>query len=472
MLPLLALLALAAPSQNVALTQNFDSGAFPPAGWSQQKLNPASSGWKRHAATLRAWHEDEPLAVGRCEDLLISASFSLVGFTEAYGHVDVEVRYPDFLANHPFSQADGETQLLFRGGGSAWVETWSECRTSPGRASFTARVPQQFLGLANVQLALRYVGTYAHETWVDVVQVDDQRVAPGSGASGTQWPGVVLPTAFLSAPFSEDFEAWAGVPPAFMALTALNASTLQPDAEAWCSIAGGTVASSSGIRHLEMGLDPSSINYHNVRNALVIGVNGAGTPGWLLDFRVHDYGEEVQAFDGVWLSKDGQSWIQLITQWGGYPASWSSVTGLELGAGGIDLTGDFYLMFAQEDNYPYASLDGVGVDDVVLRPAPGGGCGLAVTMVGTCPGQATLEIVGARPGSRVLLVYGAPGSFQWMGTPCTGLTLGLQTPRVGASWDPASEVLCLPVRLPASACGMGVQAVDLDACCAGAVTLL
>lgn len=473
MIPILPLFLLVSTPQNVALTENFNSGTFPPTGWSQQKANPASSGWKRHTGTLRAWHEDEPLLVGQCNDLLISSSFSLVGFTEAFGHVDVEIRYPEFLANHPFSQADGQTSLLYRSGGSGWVKAWTECRTSPGRTSFTSRVPNQFLGQSSVELALLYAGKYAHETWIDVVQVDDARVAPGGGGSGgTQWPGIVLPTSFLAAPFTEDFEAWAGVPPSFMALSALNSSSLLPDPEAWCSIAGGTVASSSGVRHLEMGLMPGSTNYHNVRNALVIGIDGAASPGWVLDFDVHDYGEEVHAFDGVWVSSDGQFWIQLLTPWGGYPTSWTTVSGLDLGQAGVPLDGNFYVMFAQEDNYPYANLDGVGVDDVVLRTAAGGGCGLAVTMVGTCPGPATFEIEGARPGSRVMLLYGAPGAHTWNGTPCTGLVLGLSGPKVGASWDPASAVLCLPVRLPSSACGLAVQAVDLDACCAGGVTIL
>ena len=472
MLSILPLLALVADAQNVALSQNFDSGAFPPAGWSQLKDNPASSGWKRDAGTLRAWHEDEPLAIGRCDDLLISSAFSLVGFAEAFGHVDVELRYPQFLANHPYSQADGETTLYFRSGASGWVEAWTECRTSPGRASFTARVPQSFLGQANVQLALRYGGTYAHETWVDVVQVDDQRVAPGIGGGGTQWPGVVLPTAFRAAPFSDDFEAWNGVPPAYMALTAISAASLQPDPEAWCSIAGGTVPSASGVRHLEMGLLPTSLNYHNVRNALVLGVNGSAAPGWLLDFSVQDWGEEVQAFDGVWVSQDGQTWHQLITQWGGYSTAWSTESGVDLGAAGLDLRGNFYVMFAQEDNYPYGNLDGVGVDDVVVRTSAGGGCGLDVTMVGTCPGPATLEIEGVRPGSRVALLFGAPGSYTWTGTPCSGLALGMNAPRVVARWDPVSEVVCVPVRLPVGACGAAVQAVDLDACCAGGVKIL
>lgn len=466
---MLALLLLAA--QNVAFSENFDLGSFPPPGWTQQEGNPASSGWKRHSGSLRAWHEDEPLEIGSVDDFLISPPFSLAGFTEAFGHVDVELRYPDFLANHPYSQADGETNLFFRSGAGSWVKAWTECRTSPGRASFTARVPSPFLGAPDVQLALHYKGKYAHETWVDVVQVDDARIAPGAGG-GSVWPGLNLPSSFRAAPFTEDFESWGGVPPPFMALTALQASTGLPDPEAWCSIAGGTVASHSGVRHLETGLRPGSTNYHNVRNALVLGVDGSSAPGWVLDFWVQDWGEENNAFDGVWVSGDGLTWFQLLTSWSGYPSTWTAVNGVDLGAAGLRLDGNFYLMFAQEDNYPYAHLDGVGVDDVVLAPASGGGCGLAVTMVGVCPGRATLEIQGPRPGSRVLLLYGAPGGTTWTGTPCAGLTLGLQAPKVGAGWDPASAVLCVPLMLPASACGLAVQAVDLDACCAGAPTII
>ena len=474
MIPCLPFLFLAVAPQNVALTQNFNSAAFPPTGWSQQLNNPASSGWKRHVASTRAWPEDEPLVVGTCDDLLISPAFSLVGFSEAFGHVDVELRYPQFLANHPFSEANGQTSLLFRDGSSGWTKVWTECRTSAGRISFTARVPAQFLGNPSVQLALQYIGKYAHETWIDLVQVDDARVAPGSGGGGgTTWGNIALPTSFLAAPFTEDFEAWAGTPPSFMAITKLNASTLQPDPEAWCSIAGGTVASSSGVRHLEMGLNPSSSNYHNVRNALVLGIDGAAAPGWVLDFRVHDYGEESNPFDGVWISANGQTWTQLLSNWGSYPTNWSSVTGMDLGAAGVPLAGHFYLMFAQEDNYPYANLDGVGVDDVEIRTGPGGGCGLELALIGSCPGPATLEIAGVRPGSRVMLLYGNPGSFVWSGSPCTGLTLGMNgPPRIAASWDPASALLCVPVRLPGSACGMAVQAVDLNACCAGGVKIL
>ena len=209
-------------------------------------------------------------------------------------------------------------------------------------------------------------------------------LAPLSTAQ-TAWPNVNLPTTFqpAGAGFAEDFETAAGVIPTYMAVTEIDAITGLADPEAWANIGQNAAcgAPNGGSYSLEMGLIPGSTNYHDVQNALVIGLDGQGQTQFYLDFAAHNGGEEVDTFDGVWVSDDGVNWYNVFNPWSptvGTGNVWKSIVAIDLTAAGANLSGTFYLMFAQEDNFPYVApgtgtaSDGMGIDDiaVTLTPTP------------------------------------------------------------------------------------------------------
>ena len=124
--------------------------------------------------------------------------------------------------------------------------------------------------------------------------------------SPVNWNFVNLPTTFnnVAGGFFEDFEAAAGVIPAYMAITELNAATLLPDPNVWANIgqhgANSAPNSFSGIYHLEMAWAPLLAG-GDTHNAMVLGMNGAGAANLdQLSFQIWDKFDELDAFDGVW----------------------------------------------------------------------------------------------------------------------------------------------------------------------------
>ncbi len=472
--PLAGTLLLVSPltAQGVALAENFELGV-PPPGWSQVQHNALAAGW-RPSGDGRAWHQDESSAVGACDDELISPVLDLSGFTQVYAHFSCELRYADYLANHPGSSGDGETDLFVRVAGGSWTEAWTDTRLVASTDILTVDLSPYVAGQASVEFAFRYYGTFAHETWVDWVQVDDDPVAPPPPPPPPVNWVVNLPSSFraLSAggTADEDFEPWAGVPPAYMALTSVVAATGQSDPDGWCSIAGATYPAAGGVRCLEMGIRPGSTNFHYARNALVLGLDGTGTTGLLaLRFWAINFGEENQAFDGVWISVDGAAWYHMLTSWTGLPAAWAP-TSLDLRST-RDLTdGPFYLMFSQEDNFPYATTDGIGVDSLELDmggppppPPP------SLTRTGPCPGIIQLDLDHLTPRGTVILLYGPAGSFtqNYPSQPCLGLTIDIRAPVIAGTLPiNASGQAHTSFFAPVFGCGLTVQAVDLSTCTA------
>lgn len=208
-------------------------------------------------------------------------------------------------------------------------------------------------------------------------------LAPLSTAQ-TQWPNVALPTTFqpAGAGFSEDFETAAGVVPSYMALTAIDVATGLADPEAWCNIGqnAACLAPNGGLFSLEMGLLPGSTNYHDVRNVMVLGLDGQGTTQFYLDFAAANGGEETDVIDGIKVSDDGIDWYDVVNPWSPTVASgnvWRNIVAIDLSSTPADLSGQFYLMVAQEDNFPFvgagsSASDGMSIDDiaVTLTPTP------------------------------------------------------------------------------------------------------
>ena len=238
-----------------------------------------------------------------------------------------------------------------------------------------------------------------------------------------------LPSSFASIPYDDDFEAHAGVIPSHMAVTAIDSVTLLPDAEAWANIGqnAACLMPFSGSYNLELGMIPGTTNYHNVRNALVVGLDATGYGGAMdMSCRVIDGGEEANAVDGVWVSNDGSSWYAVATTWGvlvGPTNTWEKLRDLALDSTPVDVTAQFYLAIVQEDNFPYLDLDGVGIDDIHLPQVAFEPILAATDLIGGAYGTVTISEA-PTTGSGYYL-----SSFSGLGSdPIGGLTTGLSAP--------------------------------------------
>lgn len=454
-------------SQQVALFESFDQGV-PPVGWSEVQNQPLSPGWSS-TADGRACHLDGNSSTGPCDDELRSPVLDLRGYVQVHAHFACELDFADYLANHPNSSGDGETDLLLRVQGGSWVEVWTDTRTVNGATVFSVDLTAWCAGSGGVELALRYYGTFAHVVWFDWLEVGEDPVPPPPPPPPPQPWTVDLPLAYLpltpGATGGDDLEAWGGQPPAHMALSSVDPATGLPAPDGLCSIAGGNAPAASGIRCLEMGLEPGSSSFSNVRNALVLGLDGSGTQGMSeLRFHALNFGEETHPFDGVWISTDGANWSRLLLGWSSVAGNWGPSV-LDLGAVRHWTLGRFFLMFGQEDNFPYATTDGVGVDDLawdVDGPPPP-----LLTRAGSCPGAMQVRAERLTPGGSVLILYGGAGTYvqNLPGYPCLGLSIDLAPPRLGAQLSAdALGVAQLGFQAPNVVCGLTVQAVDLTSC--------
>lgn len=460
------LLAGAASAQTTYLYENHNA-SVPGPGWTQVKVNAAAQGWIQ-SSDLRAWHEDEPSSIGATDDMLVSPSMDLSAAGAVYVHFYSQLNYAQWLANHPSSVGDGENDLwLSTDNGATWTEVWTDTRIA-NTTDWTTVDVSSYAGNVNVRIGLRFYGTYAQEWWVDDVRVDDDpnNPLPPPVSWVVNLPGGHPPVSQFAN--CDDFESYGGVLPNYMATTAVDGFSGLPDVEAWCTIAGGTVASSSGVRNLEMGLLPGSTNYHDVRNALVIALDGTNAGALTVDFMGINHGEEATGADGVWVSSNGADWYRALADWAVIPGTgiWTPVS-VDLASYQTITNGLFFLMFQQQDNFPYGYLDGIGVDDLCITASGPTGPTLAVS--GSCPGLISVQISNASAGLSVALLYGRAGGFTQNnpGRPCVGLTLGIRNPTLlGILTANGSGQAGLQSNVPTAACGLTVQVVDLATCLA------
>jgi len=454
--------AAAAPAQTVVLREDFNA-AVPPAGWSQIRLNSSAQGWIP-SGDGRAWHEDE-YGIGDADDLLVSPVMNLSGLGGAYAHFYTELYYADYLANHPNSYGNGETDIWVRVNGGAWVEVWTETRTVNGTDWQTADL-SPVAGQSAVELAIRYFGDFAHEQWVDAIQVDDDPANP------TVPPPVHhvvnLPSQFrqLTQPsVTETFESYGGILPSHMAVTSVDAFTGLPAPEGWCTIAGGTVVSFSGVRNLEMGLNPNSAGGFTVNNALVMGLDATSLASLSVSFWSANLLDEADDFDGVWLSQDGANWLHVVPAYSTV-FFWVKTT-VDLSAFSAITQGPFYLMFAQADDSAYATTDGIGIDDVSF--ISGGPAGPSLGKSGTCPGAISLSLANCTPNGAVAMLAGAAGNSTQSNPnkPCLGLNLSLQQPAlIIVLHANAAGTAGVSFNASPALCGRSIQGVDLGTCVA------
>ncbi len=459
----LACAAAAASAQTTYLFENHDV-SVPGPGWSQQKLNGAAQGWIQ-SADLRAWHEDEYTSTGTTDDRLISPTLNLAAAGSVYVHFYSELNWAQWLANNPNSYGDGENDLWVSiDNGQTWTEVWTDTRLADTTDWTTVDITA-YAGNPSVLLAFRFYGTYAQEWWIDEILVDDSPANPLPPP--VNWT-VQLPTQFraLSQPsVTDDFEAYAGVLPPHMATTSVDSASGLPAAAGWCTIAGGTTAANSGVRSLEMGIDPANTGYYGyVSNALVIGFDGSAHASLSLRFASLNLGDEDDDFDGVWLSANGSSWYHVVGDYNPAYAAWQANT-VDLSSYAAITRGPFYLMFAQKDDFAYNYLDGIGIDDVGFDS--GGPAGPTLTKSGSCPGLMTVSFAECTPNRPVVILAGGPGTFTQANPnlPCLGLSVNIAAPNVvGVLTANGLGAASTTFNASAGVCGITVQGVDQASC--------
>lgn len=94
-----------------------------------------------------------------------------------------------------------------------------------------------------------------------------------------------------------------------------------------------------------------------------------------------------------------------------------------------------------------------------------GPAGPTLTLTGSCPGPLSFAVSGATPFGMVGLAYGPGGTIIIGGGPCAGMTLDLASLNI-AGLFPAdiNGLMNLNANLPAGACGVTIQAVDISTC--------
>lgn len=473
-LPLVAAIAVAGSlsAQTTVLSEDFSSGV-PPTGWTHVNNNAGLGvGWIA-SVDSRAWHQDES-GVGTTDFTLVSPAMDLSLLGTVYLHFEGETNWANYLANHPSSLGDGaSTMEVTTDGGLTWTEVWTDTSLTSGDTYSPDVDLSAWGGMSNVQLGIHFYGTFAQEWWVDNVLVDDSPVGPPP--SGTGWT-VNLPTTFASVPFADDFDVSAGTIPTYMGLTNVDGLLGTVDVEAWCNVGqlAACLVPNSGAFNLEMGLDPLLTSYHDVRNAMVLGIAGGGATSLQLDFMAVNFGEESHAADGVWVSSDGANWFEVTGDWASVVASggvWTAASTVDLTTTPVDTSGDFYLMFQQYDNFPYNDLDGIGIDDISV--AEGGPAGPVLAVTGTCPGVVNISGSGLTAGGPVAVVRGPSGSFTVPSGSCAGLVLDIAAPiLVGVVPADASGDVNVSPSLPGAVCGSTLQMIDLTTCTASNSVIL
>jgi hypothetical protein len=386
------LLASSLASQNTYLSEDFRSGIFPPVGWAEIN-NGVSLGWEDDISEY-AFHDDFN---GANDNVLLAPALDLSAATGVYLHAVQDQTFAIYM--------DSNTVEVSLDGGLTFSLVYTETTVTDGAQLLEVDL-SAFAGMLDVQTAFRYMGDFSNEWRIDDLTLDDQPYLPP-----LRWPN--LPTQFVSADqFFETFDTLSGVVPPYMAINRLGSVSRAFDPEAWCNIGqlAPCIEPRSGQYALEMGLDPTSVQYHEVANALIIGLDGTGVTNFAMTFEGLNNGEEYQPDDGVFLSTDGIDWVPLLTDWEnligtGNLGVWTSLLA-DLSSTTVDVSGQFYLAFSQADDYPYANLDGVGIDDIII----GGGPPLLFDVQNMVAAQtATFTVTGAATTSLVVIAYSLNG---------------------------------------------------------------
>ena len=163
-------------AQTTYLSEDFNAGVVPPAGWIQVNNNGDTTvGWIPDGVG-RAQHEDE---LGPVSDMtLVSPVIDLSSASNVFLHFDGETNWANYLANHPNSLGDGISNMeVTTNGGISWTVVWTDTAQTSGDTYSPTIDLSAFAGDSNVQIGIHFYGDFAQEWWVDNVVVDHQAVA-------------------------------------------------------------------------------------------------------------------------------------------------------------------------------------------------------------------------------------------------------------------------------------------------------
>ena len=156
-------------AQTTVLSEDFNAGVVPPAGWITQNLNgSAADGWVSDL-NGQAYHADEA-GVGMSNDILATPNMDLTGLAEAYVHFNTFMGWVSYL--------DSQSVDVSTDGGATWAMVWSDLGYND--PSNTVDI-SAYAGLSSVMVGFHYVGDYAHNTSIDNVRVDNDSGMGGGG---------------------------------------------------------------------------------------------------------------------------------------------------------------------------------------------------------------------------------------------------------------------------------------------------
>lgn len=129
----------------------------------------------------------------------------------------------------------------------------------------------------------------------------------------------------------------------------------------------------------------------------------------------------------------------------------------------ISANGQYVAFSSLADNL--VANDQNGIKDVFVRDRGSVSTGPSLAVSGACGGMMTFDVTNATPGGTVAFVSGPPGVWVKVGGLCAGITLAVNPPTLRASVAAnASGEVSVMQFVPAAACGLGVQAVDVASC--------
>lgn len=194
-----SVLLMAGSANAQALNESFDTSStllFPPSGWTSSDTGTgvvwADSSTYFFAVSLTAdaaAHDYfySSTVTTNCDDHLLSPTMDLSAMSAPELTFDSEVDWTGFMAHHPTSLSNGESDIdVSVDGGVSWAPAWTESATVDGYYPGILVDLASVGGQSAVQLRFRYYGFDAHSWAVDNVVVDQGTpVGPALAISGT-----------------------------------------------------------------------------------------------------------------------------------------------------------------------------------------------------------------------------------------------------------------------------------------------
>lgn len=162
--------------QTQILNENFESGIWPPAGWTIQQIGDPA-GWSEssvqsHSTTRSAFHDDNDVATG-CNDWLISPSLNLSSITSPSVTYWEHVNYASWADEHNVKYSTD-----YSGTGDPTAAIWTTLNAAIGAEDTWAEFNFSLPSAASVYIAFQYTGDYAAEWWIDDVLVEEPASCP------------------------------------------------------------------------------------------------------------------------------------------------------------------------------------------------------------------------------------------------------------------------------------------------------